>query len=78
MPGGRAYSGHLRGPYMIAVRSRIPPDVLRQVQTDSLVLCLGFGVGIVGQVTLSWALVEFDELKPLLPRERKILWYGGD
>ncbi|MDP2371657.1 hypothetical protein [Rhodoferax sp.] len=75
-PGGKMYSGPLRGPYRVTVRARIPADVLRQVRSDDYVLCLSFGVG-GDTVLLNWALVEYDG-QPRFARDRKILKSGGD
>ena len=57
-PGGKPYTGELKGPYRVKVRSRIPPDVLRMARENGYVVEVEVTVGEL-PILLDWQLAEF-------------------
>jgi hypothetical protein len=60
-PGGKPYTGELKGPYRVKVRSRIPPDVLRMARKEGYFVELMFSVG-EWPILFGWDLVEFPSI----------------
>lgn len=54
-PGGAPYTGELKGPYRMEVRSRIPPDILKMAGKNGYVLSVTWSMG-VEPVKFNWKL----------------------
>ena len=60
-PGAEPYTGELKGPYTVDVRSRIPKDVLPMAGRDGYALTLMFSVGEL-PILFNWRLIAFGKV----------------
>lgn len=56
-PGGKPYTGELKGPYKVLIRSRIPEDVLKLSRRDGFVIQVGLTSGVL-PIVFQWRLVD--------------------
>lgn len=55
--GGQPYTGELKGPYRVKIRSRIPGQVLKQARHDGFVIQIGLTAGEL-PIVFQWQLVD--------------------
>ena len=55
--GQPSYTGTQRGPFLVAIRSRIPSDVLRKARSRGFFLEIGVEIND-GTIVMNWQLVE--------------------
>lgn len=60
-PGGQPYTGELKGPHRIKVRSRIPDEVLKLARRDGFSVNLSFSAG-ESPTLFNWKLVEYKSV----------------
>lgn len=60
-PGGQPYTGELKGPHRVKVRSRIPDEVLKQARRDGFSVNLSFSAGEL-PILFNWELVEYKSV----------------
>lgn len=60
-PGGQPYTGELKGPHRVKVRSRIPDEVLKQARRDGFSVELSFSAGEL-PILFNWKLVDYKSL----------------
>jgi hypothetical protein len=75
-PGGKPYTGELKGPYRVKVRSRIPEDVLRQARRDGVVIQMGFTIGEL-PIVFQWQLIDTNKPSDYLGNHTPLA-QGGD
>jgi hypothetical protein len=72
--GAPPYTGELKGPYRVVVRSRVPSDVLKRAALEGYVVELSFSVGQL-PILFNWRLVAFGRVTGA---GMKTLAQGGD
>jgi hypothetical protein len=72
-PGAPPYTGELKGPYRVVVRSRVPADMLALAAKDGFVLQLSFSVGQL-PILFNWRVIDYTQPGP----GTKTVAQGGD
>ena len=73
--GQPSYTGTQRGPFLVDIRSRIPPEVLRQARTSGFFVEIGIEIND-GPIVMNWRLVDYEMDKP--KGQKKAVRQGGD
>jgi hypothetical protein len=71
--GAPPYTGELKGPYRVVVRSRVPADMLALAAKDGIVLQLSFSVGQL-PILFNWRVLDYTQPGP----GTKTVAQGGD
>ncbi len=75
-PAGQpSYTGPQRGPFVIDIRSRIPPEVLRKVRSRGFAIEIGVDIND-GPINMNWQLVDYQTEKP--NGQKTVVRQGGD
>ena len=73
--GQPSYTGTQRGPFVVAIRSRIPPEVLRKARSRGFFVEIGVEIND-GPIIMNWQLVDYEMDKP--KGQIQVVRQGGD
>ena len=59
--GQPSYTGTQRGPFLVAIRPRIPSDVLSKARAEGFAVTIGLEINN-GPIVLNWQLIEFKSV----------------
>lgn len=74
--GQPSYTGTQHGPFVISIRSRISPEVLRKARTDGFSVEIGIEIND-GPLVMNWQLVESKSVTGT-GNGKEVLRQGGD